>query len=376
MDSKGNIYGTTRYGGAYNPNTNAFPCGGAYGCGTVYELSPNPDGGLWTATDLHDFGVSNTNDGIEPRAGVTLASTAGTVLYGTTAGGGTAASGCSTGPGTIYELSKEKSGSWQETILYSFPQDPLNQQGYCPAPNGFGSSAGLLLKSGNLFGTTLSGGVNSNGDMGVGVLFKLSPGTSGWTFNQLYVFCPEANNPTYTVCPEGAAPGAGTVAMDSKGNLYGTTVDVVSGGVNEPSTVWELPYSSTTESYAKQVQVLFNGSTFSSNQWIGGVGQWVIPYKTSWYTTEYTAASGTSGGYCCNELVSLTNSATGWKATPAYQFPPAGVGSGLNTLYGFSNQLIVDKVGHFYSQASAGGPASNDGQDLGTGGIFELSPLP
>ena len=82
------------------------------------------------------------------------------------------------------------------------------------------------------------------------------------------------------------------MAMDSKGSLYGTTVDVVSPR-NQPSTVWELAYTSTTKSLRQtQVKVLFNASTFSSNQWIGGVGEWVVPYKGSWYTIDYTAASG------------------------------------------------------------------------------------
>ena len=351
-----------------NVNTGDFPCGGAYGCGTVFELSPNPDGGLWTATDLHDFGVNDANDGITPRAGVTLGNTSATVLYGTTSGGGTSSATVPPGIGTIYELSKTKSGSWQETILYNFSGTPY--EGGVKAPNGMTPAAALLLKSGNLYGTTLTGGVNGSGDRGIGVLFKLSPGTGGWTFNPLYVFCPIVDNPNYTVCPEGGAPGAGTVAMDSKGSLYGTTVDVVSGGVNEPSTVWELAYSSTTESYATQVKVLFNASTFSSNQWIGGVGEWVVPYKGSWYTIDYTAASGSnpSGGYCCNQLVKLTSSAKGWQANPVYQFPPFGVNSGLNTLWGDNSQLIVDASGHFYSLAGAGGP--------GYGGIFEFSPLP
>ena len=375
MDSKGNIYGTTEYGGgAYNQDTGQYACGaagGSYGCGTVFELSPNPNGGPWTATDLYDFAVNNANDGVAPRAGVTLGNTSATVLYGTTGGGGTVASGCSNGPGTIYELSyskptKTSPGSWHETILYSFPQDPLNQQGYCPAPNGWGPNTALLLNKGNLYGTTLSGGVNGSGEVGIGVLFELSPGTSGWTFNQLYVFCPIENDPTYTVCPEGGAPGAGTVAVDTQGNLYGTTVDVVSGGVNEPSTVWELPYSSATKSYANQVHVLYS-SVYNSTtgMWAGGAGRWVVPYKNSLFTVWCSFVAEYD---CSYTLLELTNSAkTGWQATAVYQFPPVGG----TTLDGSGNQMIVDKNGNFYSL----GNFEANGY-IPYGGIFELSPLP
>lgn len=356
MDSKGNIYGTTsRGGGAYNVNTGEYACGSisTYGCGSVYELSPNPDGGLWTLTDLHDFAVNNPNDGIDPMAGVTLASTAGTVLYGTTGGGGTAASGCSTGAGTIYELSKAKSGSWQETILYSFPQDPLNQQGYCPAPNGFDPNAALLLKNGKLFGTTYSGGINaSSSNYGIGVLFELSPGSGGWTFNQLYVFC---TNPSESgACLDGGWPSPGTVAMDSQSNLYG----IASGNVE--SVVWELPYSSATKSYGNQVQVLYEGGP--SNY----TGYWLVPYKNSWFFID----SQNIAPYVNSDtFIELTNSTKGWQATTPYQFPPWGSSA---TLDGGSSQMIVDKNGNFYTM---GNFKLNGNYDY-DGGIYELSPLP
>jgi hypothetical protein len=371
IDSKGNIYGTTEFGGAYNPETGEYACGGTTGCGTVYELSKN-SAGAWTATDLYDFGVNNTNDGFQPVAGVTLASTSATVLYGTTKCGGTSTAtlaGCA-GAGTIYELSKTKSGSWQETILYNFPATGTSEgSGVENDPNGVFPTAGLLLKSGKLYGTTSIGGINANGEAGVGTLFELSLGTGGWTIKQLYVFCTDNSEPNS--CPEGGEPGAGTVAMDSKSNLYGTTGSLQ---LNEPSAVWELPYSSATESYANQVQVVYSEYQSPAPP---GVGTWVIPYKNSLFTLVDT---GTSGSYpywsCCEELVELTNSTKGWQATTLYRFPSFGIGSGTNTLYGFSNQLIVDKSGNFYSMATNGGPYSNDGTSVGVGGVFEISPMP
>ena len=70
FDTLGNLYGTTLLGGAY-------------GDGTVFELSPNGDG-TWTESILHSF---NGADGFAPEAGVIL-DQAGD-LYGTASGGGT-----------------------------------------------------------------------------------------------------------------------------------------------------------------------------------------------------------------------------------------------------------------------------------------------
>ncbi|MGH6890427.1 MAG: choice-of-anchor tandem repeat GloVer-containing protein [Rhizomicrobium sp.] len=70
-DSSGNLYGTTEYGGRAR-------CQGACGGGTVFKLAPDR-----TETILHSF---RTKDGINPRAGL-IADAAGN-LYGTTQFGG------------------------------------------------------------------------------------------------------------------------------------------------------------------------------------------------------------------------------------------------------------------------------------------------
>ncbi|MFZ0477680.1 MAG: choice-of-anchor tandem repeat GloVer-containing protein [Terriglobales bacterium] len=378
IDSKGNLYGTTQYGGGmFNTNTNTYPCGGSSGCGTVFELSKNADG-VWTATDLYNFGVDNTNDGFQPVAGVTLASTAATELYGTAKCGGTSKATLAdcAGAGTIYELSKTKSGSWQETILYNFPATGTSEgPGIENDPNGAFPTAGLLLKNGNLYGTTSGGGINANGDAGVGVLFEFSPESGGGTMNQLYVFC--TTNTAHDSCPEGGYLGPGTVTMDSEGNLYGTTggvFDIDATNLGQPSTVWELPYSSDTKSYANRVQVLYSQYQFPSP---GPVGQWVVPYKNSLFTLGFSGTGGSWPYYsCCGELIELTNSAkSGWQATPVYQFPPSGVDPSYTTLYGFGNQMIVDRNGTFYSMSQYGGPSAAGG-NLGYGGVLEISPLP
>jgi uncharacterized repeat protein (TIGR03803 family) len=69
FDKDRNLYGTTRFGGAY-------------GYGTVYELTPS--NGKWTEKVLHAF---NGKDGADPWAGLVRDKVGH--LYGTTAEGGT-----------------------------------------------------------------------------------------------------------------------------------------------------------------------------------------------------------------------------------------------------------------------------------------------
>ena len=81
LDRLGNLYGTTSQGGAY-------------GYGTVFQLSPNPDG-TWSETALHSF--TNSADGAYPRWGV-VPDQLGR-LYGVATGG---APPCSCG--TVFEI--------------------------------------------------------------------------------------------------------------------------------------------------------------------------------------------------------------------------------------------------------------------------------
>ena len=70
LDSTGNLYGTTEYGGA---NT---ACG-SYGCGVVFKMAP-ASGGAWKEVLLHNF---DGGDGANPTEPLTFGS--GSNLYGT-----------------------------------------------------------------------------------------------------------------------------------------------------------------------------------------------------------------------------------------------------------------------------------------------------
>jgi len=100
MDSQGNLFGTTLYGGSLNSG------------GIVFELNPTSDGG-WTEKVIHNFnGNAGSVDGFRPYAGLIFDGKGN--LYGTTSGGGAHSFG------TVFELSAADDGSWTETILYSF----------------------------------------------------------------------------------------------------------------------------------------------------------------------------------------------------------------------------------------------------------------
>lgn len=96
FDKKGNLYGTTGYGG------------NEIGDGTVFELSPT-GGGKWTETVLHSF--DRNTEGFRPVTGVILDKSGN--IYGTNFFS------------DAFELSppQQKGGSWTETILYVFPED-------------------------------------------------------------------------------------------------------------------------------------------------------------------------------------------------------------------------------------------------------------
>jgi uncharacterized repeat protein (TIGR03803 family) len=92
LDPSGNLYGATLYGGAY-------------GQGTVFELTFS--GGAWTENIIYNF--TGGSDGGLPTS---LLSGPNGYLYGTTAGGGG-------GGGVIFQLAPSGS-AWAQTVLSSF----------------------------------------------------------------------------------------------------------------------------------------------------------------------------------------------------------------------------------------------------------------
>jgi uncharacterized repeat protein (TIGR03803 family) len=198
LDSDGNLYGTT----VSSEVTANCP----YGCGTVFKLSPSPNG-AWTETILHSF--TGGDDGANPYAGLVFDSHGN--LYGTTVyGGGAAACGDAFGDkgcGTVFMLSPSGGGEWTETILYRFNGNI----------DGSGPFAEVIFDSqGNLYGTTIGGG---NAKCLCGTVFKLTPKPSGaWAIKILHVFAYGDN--------EGQNP-YGTLAFDAQTEHH--TAEAITG---------------------------------------------------------------------------------------------------------------------------------------------------
>jgi uncharacterized repeat protein (TIGR03803 family) len=187
--------------------------GGSWGLGIVYALTPAHPGMQWPKTDIHGFqgDGSDAGDGAYPNGH--LAGSLGR-LFGTTSSGGVATTCC----GIAFELEQETQGSplYTEKILAAFPS----------GLNGATPLDGLTLDAfGNLWGTTEFGG-SSN----IGTIFRISPRRGlldQWTFAVMHSF---------TGNGDGIAPQT-TVAVDSAGNAYGTTLD---GGTLNMGTVYEF----------------------------------------------------------------------------------------------------------------------------------------
>jgi uncharacterized repeat protein (TIGR03803 family) len=180
VDGSGNLYSTTSGGGIY-------------GWGTVFELSPTA-GGTWTEKILHNFNY-NDKDGLQPYDGLTFDVHGN--LYGTAAGG-------LYGFSTVFELTPAVGGGWSEKILYNFT---------AKSNGGFNPASGVVFgANGNLYGTTLSGGLYT-----YGTVFQLSPTVGGgWTEKILDNFSGKLNG------VDGRLPES-SVIVDAAGNVYGTT---------------------------------------------------------------------------------------------------------------------------------------------------------
>ena len=304
FDSAGNLYGTTQQGGI-------IPCGPVQGCGTVFELSPQPDG-TWTPQVLYQF--KGGTDGDLVYSGVILDSVGN--LYGTTAAGG------ANGYGTAYELSPGANG-WTETLLHTFASQSGDGE-YSVGPLTFD-------QSGNLYGTTYQGRTPCD----YGTVYQLSPNPQGgWTENVLHCFDGSDSDGTY--------PSAGVI-FDPAGNLYSTTF---LGGPNGDGTVFEL--SPSGGSWTEDILYSF-----------GQNGSGIYPYASL-----VRDKSGNLYGIFYGGVFELTPSGGGWTYSTIYEAQPG--------LHGVApNSLIIDEAGNLLGTAEGGSSSNCHGG--GCGAVFKLT---
>ncbi len=186
LDTAGNVYGTTTYGGTGTECTD--------NCGTVFQLTPS--GGGWAENVLVNFDGAN---GKSPLASPILDASGN--LYGPA--------------GVVYKLTAS-GGGFTYSVIYSF-------NSFC----GY-QSALVTDAAGNLYGVCQNGPGVDDYD---GWIYELTNCSETCSVIDLHNFGGS----------DGAGPW-GTPTLDANGNLYGTTVFGGTGncGGNGCGVVWEI----------------------------------------------------------------------------------------------------------------------------------------
>ena len=317
-DSAGNLYGTTVWGGSTNCE---------WGCGVVFELSPATGGG-YTESVIYSF--QGGADGAGPGNGV-IFDAAGN-LYGTTFGGGV-----HNGTGTVFELTPG-GGTWTKSILYTFP-----------GGNHGGTPEGLVFDSrGNLYGNASYGGAHN-----YGVVYQLTPGSTGWTEHIVHAFT-GGNDGAYAY---------GNLTIDTAGNIYGTAIN---GGAHGYGVVFE--FQPQTGGTWKEVALHDFTGGIDGGDASGGV---VLDASGNVYgvtTLGGNTSLCTAQGPGCGVVFKLTHSSSGWTESVIHTFTGGQDGATPQA------QLIFDSAGDIYGTAAFGGGVSSCPYSVGCGTVFKLTP--
>ena len=307
FDAAGNLYGVTVFAGQY-------------GQGTLFKLTPNPDG-TWTESVLHQF--TGGEDGAVPRA--TLLFDAAGNLYGTAAYGG--AYGC----GTVYKMTPGPGNDWTYSVIHHFDDDPACSPWVGLIPD----------TAGNLYGTTRNAvGGCSNPPQECGTVFELTPNSDGtWGFKVIHQF----------IGSDGSDPSVAGLIFDEAGNLYGLTQW---GGRYSNGVLFQLePAADDTWKY--QVLHDFNSPIDGGYP----ASQMVRDAFGSLYGT-----GNVGGAYGYGTFFKLSPNLDGsWRFSVLHNF------TGSDGAYPLS--LSRDSAGHIFGITSDGGA-------YGYGVVYEIMPVP
>ena len=343
----GNLYGVTERGGAY-------------GQGTVFQLSYSQ--GSWTETVLYSF--TGGTDGSNPVSGLSFDSAGN--LYGA------ALWGC----GTVFKLTPGDSG-WTFTALYTFTGGDTD--GCSPWNVRYDSRTNML------WGATADGGgpddlgtvfwVPASG--GYDVLYRFPSWKTGywpwsinaWGFGATYWggWCGAGNvfqlygdrlRPAYTFecSPTKVDAGyypMGDLAMqvvDGVRMMYGTNS---AGGVGGEGTVYRLK---NLRNGGWWISVLHSFS--GADGGYPGAGPVLDAAGNLYGTTEY---GGTDPGHAGTVFKLTPGSKNKWTHTLLYSFT-GGADGGILT-----SGVIVDAAGNLYGTTQAGGA-------YGQGVVYEIIP--
>jgi uncharacterized repeat protein (TIGR03803 family) len=293
IDGAGHLYGTTYniWGSVFEMQT----VNSSWVFSTLYSLPPSGGGGLG------------------PQAGVIKGPDGN--LYGTAAGGGGESCSC----GVVFKLQppptpgRSVMAPWTETVLHAFSSQP----------DGSGPGYGNLVfdPAGNLYGTTEHGGA-----LDQGAVFKLSPGSGGWTESVIYSF---------TGSNDGGTPFGG-LTLDNAGNLYGTTTQ---GGRFANGTVFEL--SPANGGWTETVIHAFLGSDGREPE-----GDLIFDSAGNLYGTAYSGGLNGDNG----SVFELSPSNGSWTFSVLHLFD-LSAGEGVDPIAG----VTLGSDGNLYGTTLGGG---------------------
>jgi hypothetical protein len=273
FDANGDLFGATALGG-----TNGF--------GTIFELIPAHNK-KWTEKIIYNFA---TQDGTSPGSVLTLDRQGN--IYGSMTNFG------ANGYGTVFVISPQANGAWNEKILWQFS-----------GPDGRYPYGGVVLDSkGNIYGTT-----NAGGAYNFGTVYTLYAGGGGnFVERTLYSFKGQG---------DGASPIA-PLSIDAQNNVYGTTSNTYILGAAIPSVAFG--FIADGSKWKVKVLYIFGTSRFDGYNPSG----LTLDARGNLYGTTTYGGSGCNNPGCGN-VFKLTRPRTGeeWTETILHQFEGAEDGS-------------------------------------------------
>jgi uncharacterized repeat protein (TIGR03803 family) len=297
LDQRGNLFGTTAWGGISQT-----------GSGTAYELQRTAGGYVYH--DLHDFG--NGVDGSLPWAGITIGPDGS--LYGTTYVGGT------DGDGVVYNIRppatfcRSESCPWDETVVYNFTR----------GSDGGNAQGGVVFDANrNMYGDNVNAGAGNSG-----VIFQMTPSAGGWAYHVLYAF---------TGGSDGANPDS-LLTFDPAGNMYGSALAGGNPGCQGYGcgTIFKLTHSGSD--WTGQALYAFTDGSDGANPQSGALMDSA--------GNIYSATSG-SDGALGGTVVELEPGVGGWTFHLIDDLPGQGPGP--------LDKLLRDSAGNLYGTTWGGG---------------------
>lgn len=312
-DDRGNLYGTTFYGGQYN-------------AGTVFKLQPTSKG--YAETILHSFG--DGQDGAYPITG--LIEVGGT-LYGTTTGGGAYSNQTLCGHygsvpngtcGTVYRLN---AATGAERVLHSFGK----------LGDGAAPYAALLDVGDTLYGTTDLGGEIPR----CGTVFSIRKDGRGERIVHNFLNAQHS---------DGCNPFAGLISVN--GVLYGTT----SGGGGNfcahcQGTLFSVDLSTGREQVLHEFGQIYSSYTQDGSEPAAAV---LNVHGVLYGTTQMGGIASCANFYGCGTIFSYAPSSSSTAYNTLYQFDGHSRGGG-------PRDALLYSHGVFFGTTVYGGK-----KDLGT----------